>query len=79
MAILFIMSIIYWARFGSDLFFQNWQQGQAGTATEIFTSILKGICLGFLAITGFETTPDYTSLLRPNVYPQVLLNLQLIA
>lgn len=81
---LFISAIVHWARQGSGTLATNWVGGQPSSTlgeAGIGLQIFQGICIGFLGVTGFETTPDYISILRPepHVYPRVLLDLQLIA
>ncbi|KAI5477825.1 amino acid transmembrane transporter [Pseudohyphozyma bogoriensis] len=79
MAALFIAACVHWGKIGNEVLRQNWHSEQPGSASGIASQIFMGVCIGFLGVTGFESTPDFISTLRPGVYPSVLLNLQLIA
>ncbi|GAA5879607.1 hypothetical protein JCM3774_004283 [Rhodotorula dairenensis] len=81
LAVLILCSIVHWGRHGNDMLKSNWEAGQLGSTAEVVKAIYLGICIAFLGVTGFETTPDYASALRPapHVYPTVLRSLQYIA
>ncbi|KAF8531286.1 hypothetical protein JB92DRAFT_2853005 [Gautieria morchelliformis] len=46
-------------------------RGTSNTARAIF----NGICIGFLGVTGFETTPTYIEAIHPDAYGPVLRNI----
>ncbi|GAA5991134.1 hypothetical protein JCM10908_006555 [Rhodotorula pacifica] len=81
LAVLILCSVVHWGRHGNETLKANWEAGQLGSAREVVKAIYLGICIAFLGVTGFETTPDYASALRPSphIYPAVLRSLQYIA
>ncbi|KAL8293338.1 hypothetical protein RQP46_000039 [Phenoliferia psychrophenolica] len=75
---LFIAGVVHWGRNGNAILRENWEAGQPGSATKIAKEIFYGVCLGFLGATGFESTPDYNSQIRPGLFPSIIRNLQVI-
>ncbi|KAF8318372.1 hypothetical protein DL93DRAFT_2183436 [Clavulina sp. PMI_390] len=74
MAMLLIASMVFWARHGTQIIAANWAlrpSGSASTAKAIF----NGVCIGFLSVTGFESSPAYIEDIRPQGYKRILSNL----
>ncbi|KAF8531277.1 amino acid permease-domain-containing protein [Gautieria morchelliformis] len=74
MAILMVASVIVWSRHGSDTLRSNWDLRPRGTSNTA-RAIFNGICVGFLGVTGFETTPTYIEAIHPDAYGPVLRNI----
>lgn len=79
MTILLVAAVVHWAKHGHSTLASNWKLGQYGSASETAKAIFRGICIGFLGVTGFETSPDYITIVRPKTFPTVLASLQAIA
>ncbi|KAG8922084.1 hypothetical protein FRC02_012152 [Tulasnella sp. 418] len=74
MLILMVASVVAWAKTGSHVLASNWALRPQGAA-EVARSIFNGICISFLGVTGFETTPSYIENIKPSAYPAVLRNM----
>ncbi|KAG8857674.1 hypothetical protein FRB96_005692 [Tulasnella sp. 330] len=72
MAILMVASIVTWARNGSGVLVANWQAYHS-SSPDIGRSLFYGVCIAFLGVTGFETTPTYIESIRPDAYPATLI------
>ncbi|KAF8527404.1 amino acid permease-domain-containing protein [Hysterangium stoloniferum] len=73
MLVLMLASVVAWSRRGSHVLISNWDlrpRGMSATAKAIF----NGICVGFLGVTGFETTPTYIEAIDKESYSSVLRN-----
>ncbi|KAL0945974.1 hypothetical protein HGRIS_012252 [Hohenbuehelia grisea] len=75
MVVLIIISCIHWGRVGRGQLKQNWVEGQVHPTSSLLHSVYNGVCLGMLGLTGFETTPAYSSRIKPGRFPLVLRNL----
>jgi amino acid transporter len=69
-----IVSAIAWAHTGSDVLRANWAERPASWHA-ILRDIFYGVCIGFLGVSGFETTPSYIELVSLDKYPSVIRNL----
>ncbi|KAF8586227.1 hypothetical protein K439DRAFT_1631841 [Ramaria rubella] len=74
MTLLMVASVIFWGRKGSSTLMSNWELRPRG-ASGIAKAIFYGVCVGFLGVTGFETTPTYIESLHPKAYAPVLRNI----
>jgi len=54
MVVLIICSSVHWRNIGIDQLKENWNVGQAPSASAIALQIFYGFCLGMLGVTGFE-------------------------
>ena len=91
MIVLFVASIVGWARLGNEQLRSNWDTGRRMASTGIARQIFNGACVGVLGLTGFECKafsivplivlfvaigiPSYASNIKPGRFPQVLRNL----
>ncbi|GJJ13232.1 hypothetical protein Clacol_007483 [Clathrus columnatus] len=64
-------NMVFWARNGSSILKSNWDL-RPKDALHTVRAIFNGICVGFLGVTGFETTPTYVEVIRRDAYPSVL-------
>ncbi|KIJ54334.1 hypothetical protein M422DRAFT_58383 [Sphaerobolus stellatus SS14] len=71
MAMLMVASAVAWARQGTDILAANWALRPKGSES-IARAVFNGICVGFLGVTGFETTPTYIEIIDRPSYPRVL-------
>ncbi|PVG04382.1 hypothetical protein CPB86DRAFT_843350 [Serendipita vermifera] len=74
MLLLMIVSAIAWAHTGSDVLRANWAE-RPTSLHAILRDIFYGVCIGFLGVSGFETTPSYIELVSLDKYPSVIRNL----
>ncbi|KZS91996.1 hypothetical protein SISNIDRAFT_474934 [Sistotremastrum niveocremeum HHB9708] len=77
MIILMIFASISWARRGNAQISSNWHSGDQASPAGMFYQIFKGICIGFLGLSGFECTPADVPSIRSGRFPSVLRNIHL--
>jgi amino acid transporter len=71
MVVLMIFSVISWSHVGSGALLANWELRPRGTQN-ILRDIFNGICIGFLGVSGFETTPTFIEMISIDHYPSVI-------
>lgn len=76
MTVLFIASIIAWAKRGNTQIKENWEEGRMNFSTQpTARQIFNGVCIGVLGLTGFECVPSYAACIKPGRFRLVLRNL----
>lgn len=54
MIVLMVTAAVAWARQGNKQIANNWHSGDQASAGAILYQIFKGVCIGFLGLSGFE-------------------------
>ncbi|RDB17279.1 hypothetical protein Hypma_001728 [Hypsizygus marmoreus] len=75
MVVLIICSIVHLSKTGISQLRENWEVGQAPSASAVAREIFNGFCLGMLGLTGFECAPSYVGRIKRGQFPNVLRNL----
>ncbi|KAI8981783.1 amino acid permease-domain-containing protein [Mycotypha africana] len=75
MAVVIVTSVVAWARFGNSTLIDNWSSIPDPPGTNPLLLIAKGVCIGLLGVTGFESAENYIEDLKPNIFPQVMNNM----
>ncbi|CAG8529875.1 7730_t:CDS:2, partial [Ambispora gerdemannii] len=72
LTLLMIVSVIRWCIQGNGTLIENWKDPGSGNA---MFDIFKGVCVGLLGTTGFETSSNYIEDLKPGVFPKTMRNM----
>ncbi|KAI8893869.1 amino acid permease-domain-containing protein [Globomyces pollinis-pini] len=76
MVILMICSVVKWVSIGNIQLSKNWDFQMMTTSDyQIPTHIFRGVCLGLLGVTGFESAENYVEDLQPGVFTLVMRNM----
>ncbi|KAG1139457.1 hypothetical protein G6F37_007277 [Rhizopus arrhizus] len=70
-----ITSIVAWGKYGSQTLIDNWTQIPDPPGSNPVLLIAKGVCIGLLGVTGFESAENYIEDLKPNTFPKVMNNM----
>ncbi|GAA5814005.1 hypothetical protein MFLAVUS_007495 [Mucor flavus] len=70
-----IASFVMWIRGGSQTLIDNWTLVPDPPGSTPVTMVLKGVCIGLLGVTGFESAENYIEDLKPGTFPKVMNNM----
>ncbi|CEP18733.1 hypothetical protein [Parasitella parasitica] len=78
MSVVMVASIVMWGKQGSQTLVDNWTRvAPDPPAAELnpVLMIFKGLCIGLLGVTGFESAENYIEDLKPGTFPKVMNNM----
>ncbi|KAI9279789.1 amino acid permease-domain-containing protein [Sporodiniella umbellata] len=75
LAAVMITSVIAWGRNGNQVLIDNWTKVPDPPGSNPVLLIVKGVCIGLLGVTGFESAENYIEDLKPNTFPKVMNNM----
>lgn len=75
MLVVMITSFVMWGRGGSQTLIDNWTIYKDPSEPNPALMIAKGVCIGLLGVTGFESAENYIEDLKPNTFPKVMNNM----
>ncbi|CAG8458490.1 10155_t:CDS:2 [Ambispora leptoticha] len=75
LTLLIIVSVVRWCIQGNGTLIENWKNPGSGNAA---FDIFKGVCVGLLGATGFETSSNFIEDQKPGVFPKTMRNMWLM-
>ncbi|KAI8088022.1 amino acid permease-domain-containing protein [Gilbertella persicaria] len=75
MAVVMVTSIVMWGRNGSGTLIDNWTKVPDPEGANPALLIARGVCIGLLGVTGFESAENYIEDLKPGTFPKVMNNM----
>lgn len=75
MGVVLVASIIMWGKQGSQTLIDNWTKIPDPEGSNPVLLIVKGVCIGLLGVTGFESAENYIEDLKPGTFPKVMNNM----
>ncbi|KAG2199866.1 hypothetical protein INT46_003723 [Mucor plumbeus] len=75
MGVVMITSIVQWGKGGSQTLIDNWTSIPDPEGLHPVYMIFKGLCIGLLGVTGFESAENYIEDLKPGTFPKVMNNM----
>ncbi|KAI7908274.1 amino acid permease-domain-containing protein [Cokeromyces recurvatus] len=75
MAVVMMTSIIMWGKNGNETLIDNWTKIANPPGTSPILMIVKGVCIGLLGVTGFESAENYIEDLSHGTFPKVMDNM----
>ncbi|KAG2196742.1 hypothetical protein INT47_009633, partial [Mucor saturninus] len=70
-----LTSFVMWGKGGSQTLIDNWTKYPDPPGSNPLMMIAKGVCIGLLGVTGFESAENYIEDLKPNTFPKVMNNM----
>ncbi|KAI8368451.1 amino acid permease-domain-containing protein [Choanephora cucurbitarum] len=75
MAVVMVTSMVTWGKNGSGVLIDNWTSIPDPEGTNPALLIVRGVCIGLLGVTGFESAENYIEDLKPGTFPKVMNNM----
>ncbi|CAO3682867.1 unnamed protein product [Rhizopus stolonifer] len=75
LGVIMVTSIVAWGKTGNQTLIDNWTLIPDPPGSNPALLIAKGVCIGLLGVTGFESAENYIEDLKPNTFPKVMNNM----
>ncbi|KAG1470181.1 hypothetical protein G6F56_002830 [Rhizopus delemar] len=75
LGVIMVTSIVTWGKTGNQTLIDNWTLIPDPPGSNPALLIAKGVCIGLLGVTGFESAENYIEDLKPNTFPKVMNNM----